>query len=302
MTAVAKNLSETTVTAVAGLAPLAGALRRPRDYYQGRRRGGRELPDNILLFFRREAKTLLGGAGPVRHFHHRYVLVVPLRGRGRIVVDGRVFSLEPGRCALIAPYQFHHFTRFDAERIGWLFITFEEAAPGVSGTILRPSADGFWADLRRLLEDYLRGDGGGEKGDALACRLALLLGDLSRARAVRAESRKRASGGEDLLFRVHGMVAGSMRRMLPIAEMARGLGLSASHLRTKFRAGSGRSLGVFQREVRLQKAAELFVQGKATVAEVAEACGWESPFAFSRAFRRYWGRSPKRFALFAQGR
>lgn len=300
MTAMPKNLSG-TIAVISALAPAARAVSQPKDYYQGRRHGGRGLPDNILLFHRRGPGELLKDGGS-RHFHHRHVLIVPLRGQGRIVVNGRAFPLGPGRCALIAPYQFHHFSGFSAGKIDWLFITFEWADHGVSGTIFHPVSENFWGEMRRLLDGYLAGPDPVGGGDRLAFRLALLLADLSEARAVRAESRKQASGGEDLLLRVHGLIAANMRRMLPIDEMARRLGLSASHLRAKFRSGTGGSLGEFQREVRLQKAAELLVQAKATVAEVAEACGWESPFAFSRAFSRYWGRAPKRFSLFAQGR
>jgi len=238
-----------------------------------------------------------------RHFHHRTVFIFPLQGSGRIVVNGRAFGLEPGRCALIRPYQFHHFTGFSSGEIDWLIITFEGAGSQVEGTVFKPEAVGFWSDLTGLLEEFRSGtDPTASGGIRLACRLTLMLEGLSAAATVRAENRGKAGEGEDLLLKVHDLIIADMGRMIPIEKMGKRLGISASHLRARFRKGTGKSLGEFQREVRLQKAAELLAQTDATVAEVGEACGWDSPFTFSRAFRRYWGRPPKRFSLFARGK
>jgi len=300
MTGITKKIAKPT-DILAGLVPLARGLGRPADYYHGRRHDGRGLPDNILLFHRRGAREMCSEDG-ARHFHHRTVFIFPLQGRGRIVVNGRAFGLGPGRCAVIAPYQFHHFTGFLAGKIDWLIVTFEGADSRLDGTVFRPASAGFWLDLESLLKEFRSGPDTKGGGLRLACRLALLLDELSGAPPVRAESRGKTEGGEDLLLKVHGMIASDMRRMISIGEMGRRMGISASHLRARFRSGTGKSLGEFQREVRLQKAAELLAQTKASVAEVGEACGWESPFTFSRAFRRYWGRPPKRFSLFARGK
>lgn len=300
MTAMPKNLSNSTAE-LAPLTTLARALKRPRDYYQGSRHSGRGIPDNILLFHRRGAQAMLYADGS-RHFHHRHVLAVPLQGRGRVVIDGRAFFLSPGRCALIAPYQFHHFRGFEDGPIDWLFITFEWKNPVASGSIFHPESNRFWSELGQVLRDYQSDFPPPEKGDRLACRLALLLADLAVAPAVRAENRTHASRGEDILLRVHALIAANMKRRISVDDIGRKLGVSGSHLRARFRQETGKSLGAFQREVRLQKAAEMLMQTKATVAEVSESSGWESPFAFSRAFRNYWGKSPKRFALFAKGR
>jgi AraC-like DNA-binding protein len=224
-----------------------------------------------------------------RHFHHRTVFIFPLQGSGRIVVNGRAFGLGPGRCALIRPYQFHHFTGFSSGEIDWLIVTFEGAGSHVDGTVFKPESAGFWADLACLLKEFRAGSVANGGGIRLACRLALLLDELSVAVAVRAESRGKAAESEDLLLKVHELISSDMGRMISIENMGRSLGISASHLRARFRKGTGKSLGEFQREVRLQKAAELLAQTEASVAEVGE------------AFRRYWGRPPKRFSLFARG-
>ena len=297
MAQITKKIAK-SIEAVAALVPLARGLGRPVDFYRGRKHDGRGLPDNILLFHERGARAMRSKDG-ARHFHHRNVLVFPLQGDGRIVVNGRAFVLGPGRCALIRAYQFHHFTGFSSGEVDWLIVTFEGESAHGEGTVFK--SERFWADLACLLEAFHDGanaDGGGFR---LACRLALLLEELSAAAPVRAENRGKAGGDEDLLLKIHDLISADMGRMISIGKMARHLGISASHLRARFRKGTGKSLGEFQREVRLQKAAELLARTDASVAEVGEACGWESPFTFSRAFRRYWGRPPKRFSLFARG-
>lgn len=300
MTRITKKIAK-AIEPVAALIPLARELDRPSDYYRGRRHDGRGLPDNILLFHRRGARAMCSEDG-ARHFHHRTVFIFPLQGSGRIVVNGRAFGLAPGRCALIRPYQFHHFTGFSSGEIDWLIITFEGAGAHVDGTVFKPESAGFWADLTCLLDEFRAGSDANGGGFRPACRLALLLDALSAAAPVRAENRGKAGESEDLILKVHDMISADMGRMISIEKMGRCLGISASHLRARFRKGTGKSLGEFQREVRLQKAAELLARTEASVAEVGEACGWDSPFTFSRAFRRYWGRPPKRFSLFARGK
>jgi len=45
-------------------------------------------------------------------------------------------------------------------------------------------------------------------------------------------------------------------------------------------------------ERRLQTACHLLASTSETVSEIAETCGFASPFYFSRVFRRHFGQSP----------
>ncbi|HSI86121.1 MAG: AraC family transcriptional regulator [Candidatus Methylacidiphilales bacterium] len=297
---------------LADLIEISRRLRSPSNYYDGVRHGRFELPDNVLMFGRTGPRTLLEShVRGSQHFHHRHVLIIPLQGRGHMVLDGLTYGLEPGQCALVAPYQFHYFIRFGASgtqasdpsaEVDWLFITFERKGVQILGSTFRITLESTWQDLSLFMQDYLaggsqsNGHSAGEYGIRLALRLGLILHALERESASAHIDGAETDRGEHLLLRVHTLIAGSPTRMLSIEEMAKQIGLSASHLRAQFRTLAGRSLGEFQREVRLQKAAELLTQTNATVGETAEACGWECAFAFSRAFSRYWGKPPKRFA------
>lgn len=291
-----KNLSE-VIEQFRSLAPRIPDLPDPSSYYEGRRHSAGGLPNNILLFGREEASTLVD---KVRHFHHRNILIIPMAGGGRIVIDGKAHILEPGRCALIRAYQFHHYSHLSPKQLSWLFITFEDGDLRLKGTIFSPRMAVFWQDACELFLEYQTVSSDGEA--RLGYRLALILSLLKEVRRTREEPQGVSSSHEDLVLRVHEMIRDHMHRMLTIEEIARKVGLSSSHLRTRFRKAAGRSLGEFQREMRLQKAAELLTRKECSVGKVAEACGWESAFAFSRAFRRYWKRSPKKFSLFSQSK
>lgn len=286
MTSLPKKPAKTTAPK---LARLARSLPEPVDFYAGRRRTDAGLPDNILVFHRRTAAQLAGPGGR-QAFHQRHVLIVPLAGSGRVLVDNAAVSLRPGRCLLLPPYRFHHYAGLGRERLDWLFVTFDRpggpAADPVTARIVPPA---FVAELGAFLEAYAR-TLPASAGDALAWRLALLLDRLAGAPPGRA-------GDATPLLAAIGRLASAATVPRSLTLLARELGLSPSHLRQRFRDETGISLGRFLRESRLQRAAELLASGQANVSQAADATGWGDAYAFSRAFRRYWGRSPKRFAL-----
>jgi transcriptional regulator GlxA family with amidase domain len=79
---------------------------------------------------------------------------------------------------------------------------------------------------------------------------------------------------------------------LGLGEIARSLGISPSHLRARFRASCGVSIGRHLRQLRLEQACGLLRLGPQRVSEVAEQCGFASIYSFSRAFRLAYGVSP----------
>ncbi|MYG51515.1 MAG: GlxA family transcriptional regulator [Rhodospirillaceae bacterium] len=81
---------------------------------------------------------------------------------------------------------------------------------------------------------------------------------------------------------------------LPLADLARVVGVSARQLNRQFRAGLGRSAGAFYRDLRLDKARELLRQTDLPVLELALATGFAGSAHFATAFRRRFGRPPSR--------
>ncbi len=272
------------------LIPAVFDLPNPSNYFRGRCSDNLTLPDNVLLFSRLSGSYL--SRHPAKHFHHRHILLVPLRGKGRVIVNEHAYPISPGCALMVQPFQFHHYLDVE-ESIVWLFITYDLMDTHPVGSPLHHITDQtFWTDMQCMVDAYQK-DGSGD--NALIFRLALILNHLRHeAKLVRKRSEP-DSGSEHLLLQVHRLVTKNRQQPLSLAELARQLGYSESHLRAKFRQVTGYSIGQFQRTLRLQHAASLLSQGESTVSETAEACGWDTPFSFSRAFRAYWGVPPRDF-------
>ncbi len=88
-----------------------------------------------------------------------------------------------------------------------------------------------------------------------------------------------------------------------ISDIGREFGYSVSHLRAVFRDRLGVSLGRYMRESRLAEAAQLLQTSDFNVSEIGVRCGFESLYAFSRAFRKAYGSPPRSYRqLVVEGR
>lgn len=271
------------------------AIPSPRSYFSGRCRGSCPTPESILLFTRTDGQDL--NNHPHRHFHHRHLLLLPLRGNGRLIVDEEAHSLRPGLALLIRPYQFHHYSGIDTESILWLFITFEtDIVYPPQPSLCTVENSQVWNDVLRLLETYNEPQNAATDR-ALALRLALILENLQRLTRQRQPSHAThdARDAEQLVLKLRSILLANLSHALSITDLARQIGLSPSRLRARFRQSTGYSIGRFQRTIRMQHAAQLLARNQLSVCETAAACGWDSSFSFSRAFKQYWGRPPKTF-------
>ena len=79
-----------------------------------------------------------------------------------------------------------------------------------------------------------------------------------------------------------------------IAEIAATLRMSESRLKREFTDGMGASIGAYVTERRMGVAQDLMSSG-VSIARVAAEVGYATPEAFSKAFRRHFGQSPRQF-------
>ena len=86
-----------------------------------------------------------------------------------------------------------------------------------------------------------------------------------------------------------------------LVGLARELGVSRAALARRFHAVVGESPMAFLTRWRLALAADLLREPQATVTRVAEQVGYSSPYAFSSAFKRVRGLSPREHRVRATG-
>ncbi len=290
------------------LATLKQHLRKlgpPASLFSGARIEQSFAPDNIVFFQRTDAEALKV-EGVSNNYHHRFELVSVVERPAPVRIDRASYQLHPGEAALIFPNQFHHFLDLERGKLEWLFITFECRHPEPI-LALRDAPRVYDAAALDLLNEVV-GEFVAPRGKTadhlfIAATLARLLRHLVTLPEVPRERRDIHSSDDIrdvILENINRYVRENLHRAVTIGDLAEELGYSVSHLRAVFRDRLGVSLGRYMRESRLSEAAKLLQTSEHNVSEIGERCGFESLFAFSRAFRKAYGLPPRAYRQLVQ--
>jgi AraC-like DNA-binding protein len=262
-------------------------------------------PDNIIFFQRSDSAAMRPEAVNV-NFHHRFELVTVFDTAAPARIDRSTCELRPGECALIFPNQFHHFMDVAQSHLEWLFITFELRDPEAilalrnSPRVLDPGGIDL---LHGIVREFVQPASGTRDTLEISYRLSRLLLHLCKCRELPSERRDIHSGDnarDVILEKINRYVREHLHESVTIADLATDLGYSVSHLRAVFRDRLGVSLGRYMRESRLSEAAQLLQREEFNIGEIGERCGFESLFAFSRAFRKSYGMPPRSYRQLVQ--
>ncbi len=277
-------------------------LQKPPGLFSGLTWNRAMVPDNIVFFKRTDAAAVRSVLGVSSNYHHRFELVVVLERSGPARIGENTYRLDPGECVLVFPHQFHHYMDMVEGAMEWLFITFElgdsEPLEKLRNRPVVLDQEGLRL-IRDVVQEYVHPEE--EKSDVveIAYRLSRLLLHLVNAPEIPAERRgvnKTDDSRDVILERINREVRSDLAHAPGIEELAQRLGYSASHLRAMFRSNLGISLGKYIRESRLAEAAKLLQSTNLQVTEVAQKSGFESLFAFSRAFKKAYGMAPTAYA------
>jgi AraC-like DNA-binding protein len=278
------------------LATLAATMSEPTDYLHGGISSELTTVPRRVLQYLRQDDTDMRMTWPF--FHHRFILTVCLREPGSVVLDGTLFSLHPGEGILLLPYQSHYYVRFEhPSKIRWLFTSFEHAAPDEFERLRNSPVVFSPTDMRRLERvtecnrACLEGDRGAESD--LPLELMLLLSGLLERRAD--DNVRGPQPGSETIRKIALFVWRNLEQQISVADIAELVSLSASRVRAKIKEVLGISLGRFIREMRMGRACDLLRTSELNVTEVGRRCGYDSVYAFSRAFRRAVGSSPSAY-------
>jgi AraC-like DNA-binding protein len=270
-------------------------LSEPQDYFQGLGTwSSLPTPRNMLMFVRTSKSALQQNA--LRHpSHHRFVLLVNAETAGMVHVDHHQVPLRPGESMLIHPFQFHHYSHLRVSKLRWIFCTFElpddawaRGMPKGAVPLTQDCRKAF-AELCALWPEAA----GNPESASELCQVKLL----ELLMWFRKSDRSRRVGllpdqGATIIAAVNRMMAGASAAQMRVEALAEGLGLSASHVRLRFRKASGVSLGRYLENYRLNRAMGLLVNTRDAVGDIALQAGYASPQAFHRAFRRLTDETP----------
>lgn len=275
----------------ADLRKLVSKLPQPAYQLTGRQPAALPLPTNIVCFQRKVAKEL-NKPRRGRALHHRFVLICALRTAVTVCVDDQDIRLKGGEGLLLFPFQFHHYTGAQRPDLSWLFVTFElQDAEPLAALRYRPFA--LTPQLRALAAELVESFETDRTEELSVLLLALFLARLRRLK-IAGPAAAPTEPEPGLMLRIN-QIAQRSAAPPSIKELARTLGISPSHLRARFRASCGVSIGRHLRRLRLEQACGLLRLGPQRVSEIAEQCGFGSIYSFSRAFRVAYGVSPLAF-------
>jgi AraC-like DNA-binding protein/mannose-6-phosphate isomerase-like protein (cupin superfamily) len=267
----------------------AKTLPEPKSFFRGLTPAGFELPNNLILFQRPHASLL----GAEHHYHYRFVLIVNLRTEGTVALDNRSFELRPGEALLVFPHQFHHFHPPKSESIRWLFLTFELTQPENIASLrnrVNPLSDNFKSQLSRLIAMYADKQTLKETATAISLLTGLMLLELMQQEG-RASTRT-TMARPSVIDQINRYIWDNFDKDLKLSDLAEKFPYSESHLRLLFRKRMGMSLGTYIQKVKMNRARSLLVSSGLNVSQVAQACGYDSLYSFSRAFKKTTGLSP----------
>jgi AraC-like DNA-binding protein len=271
------------------------ALRLPVDYFGESRTSENLWPHKILCFVRKSHQET--AAEPLsRNHHHRHVLMLPLEGAGTVYVDDRQFTIQYPEVLLVYPFQYHHGFNFDRERVLWLFVTFEIASGAALESLRLQPVRKLKQEDFSIVWSFVDAWSAQKRDRELAYWLGLVLTRLLGASSPHlAGADRKKDGASPLLIRINEYCVSSLHHAIRLKELSSRLGVSESHLRASFRAETGISLGQHLRRLRLQKAMGLLLQSELSITQIAERCGFDSIYTFSRAFRSYTGMMAKAY-------
>ncbi|MBU1080438.1 MAG: AraC family transcriptional regulator, partial [Spirochaetes bacterium] len=211
----------------------------------------------------------------------------------QLVLNTVAHRLPPGGYALLFPHQLHAFADLSDREIETLFITFEtgdeNALLHLHSRIfaLSPQVE---SSLAAFVDAYSGMDGPrNERLVVLAVQTLLetiIMND--RDRGVEAIVAIPAPL-KDALSKLSG------ERIPTAVSVAKETGLSEAYLRRLFKRHMGISLGRYLVEMRQNKARSLLGASDESVSRIAELCGFDSIYAFSRSFRAHNDCTPTRY-------
>jgi len=280
---------------------MIGGLETPDNLFKGLQISSSLSPDNIICFERTDISEFRP-EGVSNNFHHRFELLCVIEGKGPARIGDNTYNFEPGDCALIFPNQFHHYMDVKAESLDWLFVTFDLAnAEGLEALQNAPRKldPESVIILQNILYPYLSKKGDDADTLEISYYLSRFLKHMTQLNPIPAEQCTHNSTEDTrdmILQKINHYVRDHLSEAPTIADLADSLNYSVSHLRAVFRDSLGISLGLYIRESRLSEAAKLLKNSDLNVTEISKRTGFDSLYAFSRAFKNTYGISPKAYS------
>ncbi len=248
-------------------------------------------PQNVIAWHSSGRDDLSG-----EFVHQRFVFKTVLQGHIRILLDGHSSRINPGEGILISPFQVHLSREAgpETEQYHYAAVTFTLSADDAER--LEPLRNHIFRMTReniRALTGIIAGFQ--STNGPLQEKAVWLLSGLLQEKAAEAEGpvSQIRNMREEKFQKIMEYLRSNLREPLSLKVLAYRFGISTETLRRQFHAHFQRATPAeLIRRLRFQRAQELLERTDAAVADIAGECGYSSPFTFSSAFKKVYGKSP----------
>ena len=232
------------------------------------------------------------------HVHEIVELACVLRGEATLQIDGKTWTLRPGDIAVFFPLIPHSFDRLSPDSRGLAAFFLPDTIPQFTDTFVNTlpetpvlRSEDVNADARLAIDRLANAP----EGDASPSRLAylhLLIANVFSAMRFRPID---SYGEQGLAYRVFKYVFDHACESISLDSVARGLGISRSHLSHLFSQRFHINFRRFVNALRIDKARMLMRDSRMTLTSVCYSCGYENIRTFRRAFVRETGMLPSEY-------
>ncbi len=231
--------------------------------------------------------------------HSTFELTYVDRGQLHCVVDGNGHLLRQGQMMIFAPNQWHmQYTDLDVS-VRFLTVSFDLDCAYETNFADRvfdiSSAEAMF--LKQLLREIEVDDS--LSNDFIRCYLKMLLLTVLRdgvSKKKRLKTPVAIRNENTIVSRTLQYIADHVYDKLSVEIVAKGTGVSASHLTSLFHKQMKISPGEYIRRVKLEESKMLIREGRMNFSQIAAALNYSTIHHFSRQFKDNFGISPSEYA------
>jgi len=217
------------------------------------------------------------------HFHEYHQLVIPLHGTINIAVGKFKGLVSIGDCVIIKSGQRHDFMANDNAR----FIVVDTTA--LPDNILQSVNERVAIDKSLLsFVQFVDIQLNQRVNQSLESTVFSLFFQLLAQQLLTNKMDKR-------IEKVIAIITQDIAALHSIETLAKQACLSTTQFKKLFKQSTGQTCRSYLTQLRMEKAKALLTHTDTPISIVAEYCGYQSPSAFSRKFKAYFGDIPKAF-------
>lgn len=234
------------------------------------------------------------------HLHRGYEFVHVLEGELCAIIDGKTYSIPAGQSLLLSPYQIHSYEK-DCDSLTFVAVFSENYIPYFASSVSGKKARSPLFTLSSIAKDFILSVLM-PKNVQMVTRTALPEpNDLSLKAAlyaICAEFSKQTefiqSGDLEtsLLLQCLLYIEENYNEDVSLKSMAAALGYNQEYLSRIFNKGLGVHFKTMLHQYRCEKAQQMIIDTKESMATIAMECGFQSIRTFNRVFKETMGKSP----------